>query len=43
MCHATVTANYLRLSSNSVVENMRLLDRMKEEYSNVQIPLPVLE
>lgn len=28
---------------NRVADNMRLLNQVKEEYSDVQIPLPVLE
>ena len=39
-----ITENELiYLIRNRVVENMRLLDRMKDEYADVEIPLAVLE
>lgn len=39
-----ITENELNyLIRNRVVENMRLLDRTKDEYADVEIPLAVLE
>ena len=34
---------YPSIYSNSVVENMRLLDREKERYADIKIPLQVLK
>ena len=43
MLTRSVTHPDLFSNRNRVVESMRFLDRAKEEYADVQIPLAVLE